>query len=320
MVEKRVKPGGAKLAAHAAIFLLLILFAGCEKKEARAPVSPPRPPEAKNMEGSLTIGLIPEHNIFTQLERYEPLARYLSEKIGREIELKVLSQYGNIIDNFVSKGLDGAFFGSFTYALAHRKLGVEALARPETFSGAISYHGIIFVRKDSGITTTADMRGKRFALVDKATTAGYLLPLHFFIANDVPDYRTYLKEVYFAGTHEDAIYDVLNRKADIGAAKSTVFERIATLDNRLIDELIILAKSPEVPENALAVRKDLDASVKDKLKNSLLTMQDEPEGRNVLKRFGAKRFIETRDSNYEPIYRYTREIGLNLNTYDYRNE
>ena len=76
---------------------------------------------------TLRIGLIPEQNIFRQKNRYEPLADYLSKKLEAKVVLKVLSRYGNIIENFVSNDLDGAFFGSFTGALAHRKLGVEAL-------------------------------------------------------------------------------------------------------------------------------------------------------------------------------------------------
>ena len=80
----------------------------------------------------------------------------------------------------------------------------------------------------------------------------------------------YLKEAYFTGTHEDAIYDVLNRKADIGAAKNTVFQRLAKDDPRILKELVVLERSPEVPENALALRKDIDASVRDRLKDALL--------------------------------------------------
>ena len=56
-----------------------------------------------------TIGLIPERNIFKQIERYEPLAGYLSKKIGINITLKILTRYGNIIDNFVSLNIDAAF-------------------------------------------------------------------------------------------------------------------------------------------------------------------------------------------------------------------
>jgi phosphonate transport system substrate-binding protein len=160
------------------------------------------------------------------------------------------------------------------------------------------------------------MRGKRFAFVDKGTTAGYLLPVEYFYKWGIKNYRTYLKEGYYTGTHEDAIYDVLNGKADIGAAKNTVFERLAAADSRIKDELRIIEKSPDVPENGLAVRKDLDSPIKEKLKQSLLIMHETSEGQRVLKELGASKFIETRDEDYEQVYKYAREIDLDLQTYD----
>ncbi len=276
--------------------------------------------ETKREGRHLTIGLIPEHNIFKQLERYQPLANYLSKRIGVNIELKVLTRYGNIVDNFVSAEMDGAFFGSFTYTLTHAKLGIESIARPESIKGVSTYHGLIFVRKDSGIRGAKDMKGKCFVFVDKATTAGYLLPLTYFKAHGINDYRTFFKETYFAGTHEDVIYDVLNRKSGIGAAKNTVFSRLEADDSRIRNELVILARSPDVPENALAVRKDLDIFVKTGLKESLLNMDKDPDGVKVLRNLGARRFLETTDEDYASVYKYAKEIGLNLATYNYRNE
>jgi phosphonate transport system substrate-binding protein len=93
---------------------------------------------------------------------------------GRKAHLRIS------IDNFRSGGMDGAFFGSFTYALAHAKLGVEVLARPVGFDNTSTDHGLIFVRKDSGIRNVRHMKGKRFAYVDKATTAGYIFPHEYF--------------------------------------------------------------------------------------------------------------------------------------------
>ena len=266
-----------------------------------------------------TIGLIPERNIFKQIERYEPLAAYLSKKIGKNVKLKVLTQYGNIIDNFVSHNLDAAFFGSFTYALAHSKLGVEPIARPVNMDGSSTYYGLIFVRKDSGIRSIKDMQGKRFAFVDRATTAGYLLPLAFFKMSGIEDYKTFFKETYFAGTHKDAIYDVLNKKADIGAAKNTMFYSLAAKDKRLLNDLVLLARSPDVPENGLAVRKEIDNVIKLKLKQALINMDADPEGINILKKFSAIKFIETSNEDYSSVYKYVREIGLNLSTYNYMN-
>lgn len=267
---------------------------------------------------TLLIGLIPEQNIFKQIDRYEPLTEYLSQKTGIQIKLIVLTGYGNIIDNFVSTSLDGAFFGSFTYALAHARLGIEGLARPESLDGKSTYHGVILARKDSGIETIGDMREKRFAFVDKGTTAGYLFPMRYFKEHGIGDYKDYFKEVYFTGTHEDVIADVLNKKADIGAAKNTIYERLAEDDSSIKEDLVILETSPEVPENCLAVRKDIDDSIKVKLKEALLNMDDDPAGKEILKKFGANKFIETRHADYESVYEYARKIKLDFATYDYQ--
>jgi phosphonate transport system substrate-binding protein len=130
----------------------------------------------------------------------------------------------------------------------------------------------------------------------------------------------FLKEVYFTGTHEGAIEDVLNGKVDIGAAKNTVFMKLANQDSRIKTELKILKRSPDVPESGLAVREDLDHAIKKKLKETLLNMHNDPDGINVLSNFGAKRFIETNDGDYAAVYQYMQEIGLNLNSYHYWDE
>ena len=288
-------------------------MAGCGEPLEPPPTSPQEPRKIR-------IGLIPEHDIFNQLERYEPLARYLSEKLDVEIELKILPRYGNIIDNFTEAGLDGAFFGSFTYALAHARLGVSVLARPVNPDGQSTYHGLIFVRRDSGIQHAEQMQGKRFVFVDRATTAGYLLPLDYFHEHGIEDFRSFLGEFYFAGSHENAYYDVLDGKADVGAAKNTVYKRLASEDPRLQTELMPLAQSPEVPENGLALKLEIDPSLRDRLKEVLLSMETDPEASAVLASFGALRFIETTDADYEPVFRYAEEIGLDLTTYNYRND
>ena len=296
-------------------FICLLFLTGCSSKEPTPP-----PPKKQAVSRVLVIGLIPEQNIFKQMERYKPLAEYIFKKTGYKIELVVLPNYGNVIDSFSSKHMDGAFFGSFVYTLAHAKLGVEVLVRPENVKGISTYHGLIFVRKDRGIITAKDMKGKRFAFVDKATTAGYLLPVAYFLQNDIKDYKTYFSETYFAGTHDEAIYDVLDGKADIGAAKNTMYEKLAERDPRLRKKLLILQNSPDVPENPLGLRKDIDESVRQKLKEVLLDMDKDPEGKDVLKQFGARRFTETTNKDYETVTRYCEQIGLNLATFDYWSE
>ena len=296
-----------------ALMLLLPLINSCSNQP-EAPSEKVAPSEKK-----FYMGLIPEQDLFSQKERYTALASYISEKSGLDVELKILSRYGNIIDNFLSGQLDGAFLGSFTGALAIKKLGVEPLARPVWFDGKSTYYGMIFVRNDSNIKNADDMKGKRFAFVDKATTAGWLLPLHYFKENSIEDYRTWFAETYFTGTHEDAIYDVLDGRADIGAAKNTVFDRLAQKDSRLLNELHVLATSLQVPANALAVRRGLSNSFKIKLRNILLQMDQDEQGRRILDEFGARKFVTTTPKDYDPVFTYADDILLDLSKYDYKN-
>ena len=288
-----------------AFSLCTLLVTGCGKPESPAP-------RHHTPEKTLLIGLTPEHNIFKQVRRYEPLADYLSEKTGVRVKLKVLTYSGNVIDNFQSLKLDGAFFGSFSYSLARARLGVVALARPEYPDGSSSYHGVLFVRKDSGIGTVRQMKGKRLALVARATTAGYLFPSIFLGMAGVRTPESFFKEIYYAGTHEGTIDDVLDRKADVGASKNTVYNRFAAENPRIDRELVILGKSDDVPENALALRQGIEDSVKRKLVDALIAMHADPDGEKVLKAFGARRFIGTTDADYMPVVSYTRELGIDL--------
>lgn len=268
----------------------------------------------------LKIGLIPEQNVFIQVSRYKPLGEYIEKKTGIKIKFTILSRYGNIIDHFIIEKMDGAFFGSFTGAMAIEKLRVDPIARPVNLDGNSSYRGYIFVRKDSGIKTLADMKNKRVVFVEKATLAGYVFPIALFREKGIIDIGKYFKEYYFAGSHDAAIDAVLNKKADIGCAKDSVLDRVVRREPGVANDLKILFTSPGVPSNGLLVRKDLSVSVRNQLAEVLLNMDKDGEGREVLKKFEALRFIPTVKDDYKTVYEISAKAGIDLRTYKFINK
>ena len=121
------------------------------------------------------------------------------------------------------------------------QLGIEPIARPINLDGTSTYRGYLFVRRDSRILTASDMRGKRFAFVERSTSAGYLFPLAYFKAHHVEDVHAYLGETFFSGSHDAAILAVLNRDADVGAAKSTIYDQLKKENPRIGTELQVLS-------------------------------------------------------------------------------
>lgn len=291
------------------IFLITIILSLCF----------PFPSLAQSTQQKILIGVLPEMNVFKQKQRFKMLGEYLSKKTGVTVVFTILSRYGNIIDRFTAEKMDGAFFGSFTGALAIKRLGVVPLVRPVNIDGTSTYHGYLFVRKDSGIKTVSDMKNRRMAYVDKATTAGYLFPLAYLKENGIKDTDHFFSEIFFTGSHDAAINAVLNRKADVGAAKHTVYDQERKRDQRVDRELIILAESPRVPSNGLCVRSGLHESIKNNLKSALLALHSDPDGKIILQQFGALKFIETSARDYQPVFEMAKKSQIDILNYNYNN-
>ncbi|MBI4681565.1 MAG: phosphate/phosphite/phosphonate ABC transporter substrate-binding protein [Nitrospirae bacterium] len=268
----------------------------------------------------LTIGLIPEQNVFKQMKKYKPLGDYIEKKTELKIKFIVLPRYGNIIESFEKKHMDGAFWGSFTGAMAIKKLGIRPIARPVNPDGNSTYTGYIFVHKYSVIDSVDRMRHSIIAFVDKATTAGYVYPVAYLREHGVADIKSFFKEFYFTGSHDAAIYAVLNKEAEIGCAKNTIFDKLALEDPRVKEDLKIIATSPAVPSNGLAMKNNIAADIKKRLQKVLLEMDGDPEGKEVLKEFGAIKFVETTENDYAPVFDLARKAGIDLKNYNYKNE
>lgn len=309
-----------KLLLSCFILSAIFSFSGCDYKDdiKKVDLSKIKKIEDVRQEPSrVKIGLIPEQDIRKMAQRYQPLAQYLSKKLNRRIVLVYLDNYDEVCDKFIYKQLDAAFFGSFSYALTHVKAGVEPVARPD-YQGTSTYRGLIVVKEGSNIKNITDMKGRRLALVNQATYAGYLYPLYYFKERGVKNLQAYFSKIIFAQSHDKAIFAVLRGEADVATPKDLVYQRLIKENPDLGKKLVILFASGPVPSNALCVREDLEPALKNALKDVLLNMHNDPQARPVLEALGgASRFIETKDQDYRNLYDIINALGIDLNTYPY---
>jgi phosphonate transport system substrate-binding protein len=305
-----------KLTLTITAFVLVILILSAVKFSSTAETGPGQATASGfSNTDELVITLVPEKHVFAQKKRYHYITDYLSKKLNIVVRAEILPDYGAICKAFLEGKADVGFFGSFSYGLVHAKASVEPLARPVWLNGSSTYSGYLFVSKDSGIKTVADMKGKRLALVHKATTAGYIFALDYFRSHGVDNLDEYFSKVHFCGSHDSAAWAVYSGEAEIGACKNHIFNALAEKESDFKDKMVILAESNKVPSNGMAVRKSLDPFLKKRLKEVLINMHKTNDGIEALKGFKAKRFIETTDLDYIPLYRMVEDIGIDLRTY-----
>ncbi len=278
---------------------------------------------------SLIIGILPEQDLIRQQLRYQALADYLAKELGLgvNVSIKLLPNYRELVRELKNGQITAAFFGSLIYVLAKKELPLVPVARPEK-NGVSMYRGLIFVRKDSNIRSPSEMKGKTLALVDKATTAGYLYPVLYFRNNGIWDLNKYFKKVIFTGSHDLAFLKVHRGEADVGGAKDLVFYR---LDPSVQKDIKILAASPPVPENGLAINANVrftcyechvrtknaksgikHLNIEESLRDIFLNLDKTEEGREILKSLGADRFIINRDEDYMNVIYMLKESGMKI--------
>jgi len=257
----------------------------------------------------LTFGFTPVLGQSATQAEFDPLMEYLSGAIGQKFSLYVAKDYGDLRTMMESGAVDVGSFSPFAYVDAARDGKVRIIAQ-SLIDGSGTYRGLIVARRDSGLTSLADLAGKKFAFVDAKSASGYVYPRAMLLEKGIrPD--TVFSEVIFAGDHRKVIAAVLGRRVDAGAIYDGAI-RIAKNAGARTEDLVILASTDPIPHDAIAVRSGLDPVLVRRIQAALVGMVKTDAGRGLFaaSKKGLTGFALAEDSLYDPVRRTARSADL----------
>ncbi|WP_254525540.1 PhnD/SsuA/transferrin family substrate-binding protein [Natrinema caseinilyticum] len=76
----------------------------------------------------LSVGVIPDVDPETAIDRNVPLANHLEEELGTEIDLDTTSDYAGLVQATTGEHVDIAYFGGVSYVVASQRADVNAFA------------------------------------------------------------------------------------------------------------------------------------------------------------------------------------------------
>ncbi|MBD3612198.1 MAG: phosphate/phosphite/phosphonate ABC transporter substrate-binding protein [Piscirickettsiaceae bacterium CG_4_9_14_3_um_filter_43_564] len=197
---------------------------------------------------------------------YGPVFQGITENYGIHFDIKAGASYAAVVEGMCNDQADIAWFGAVTYGQANDKCGVDLLA-VDVKKGDSSYYSGIFVRKDSGIKTIADLKGKSMAFGSPSSTSSFNFPVAMIIAADVDPVND-LSKVIITGSHSASIAALSEGKVDAAAASYNSFGKAAK--KGAIDPALFmpLAKSQPIPNPPLAMNKSLNSKLKAELRKA----------------------------------------------------
>lgn len=252
---------------------------------------------------TLKVALLPDENASELIKRNQPLKDYLTESLGKDIELIVTTDYSSMIEAMRFGRIDLAYFGPLSYVMAKSKSEIEPFAAM-LVDGKPTYRSILIANVDSGVNSYADIRGKKMAYGDQASTSSHLIPKTVLLEEaGLEGGKDY--EQHFVGTHDAVAVNVANGNADAGGLSEVIFAHV--MDRGLIDrdKVKVLGHSNEFPQYPWAMRSNLDPALKKQIQAAFVAIDDE----EILKNLKAEGFVEIDDSAYDVI----RDMGGLLN-------
>lgn len=258
----------------------------------------------------LKIVFIAYENPDQLIDDVDPVVEYLERALGVRIKHFIATDYAAVVEALRHESADMGFMGALQYVMAHQQAGAYPILG-EVYNGKAFYVSRVFVRRDSGIETIEDLRGKTFAFVDPISSSGYLYPLDIFmragLIKDKDKMDDFFRRVYFAGGDEQAIRAVLNGFVDAaGVGQYSHF--LLRPEER--GEVIYIAESLPIPSHCVVVREGLDPKLVEKLQAALLALNEGP-GRKLLKHlYNVDGYVKVTHKDYEKVEEVARAYGF----------
>ncbi|AOY90337.1 diguanylate cyclase [Marinobacter salinus] len=190
----------------------------------------------------LTFGVFAYRPDYIMRERYQPLATYLSTKIGQEVQLEILAQEdmnralaANRLDFFLTNP------SHFLVIRSERSLTGVLATMVRSWSGTTtsSLGGVIITtagRRD--ITRLTDIKGKSIASPGVHFLGGYQSQVLELIEAGVDVRRT--NRIKLMGSHDRVVRAVLSGDADVGFVRTSIIEQMVLANPGLADQVQVI--------------------------------------------------------------------------------
>ncbi len=220
----------------------------------------------KNIQPSLTFGFLPYLTAGEIMEKYTPLATYLSEQINQPIFIKVLRSYDDLIQQAGDDQFDIFFMGGNPYIKMVERYGKKPLLARYEINGNPNFHSVIFVPKNSPLQKMSDLAGKRFAFGNRYSTLSALVPHYMLSKAGVT--LSQLAGYNHLKSHQDVIFGVLIGNYAAGGVALEVFQEYKNRGIRA------LALSPPISTHLLIASNNLPAELVKQLQIALYRLKD----------------------------------------------
>ena len=260
-------------------------------------------PVAQAAEEPLVLGVFPRRNAAETTRMFTPLADYLREQLGREVKLVTTRDFDSFWRGVADQRYDIVHYNQYHYIRSAQSY--EVVAHIEEL-GKSTISGALYVRKDSGITSVTQLRGRtilfgggedamisyitnRYLMLQAGLTPGDFKPL--FAVNPI-----------------NSVIGLHRKQADVAGAGDGVLDLPIVRKAINTDELVSLAVSQPLLQLPVAVKRSMPAKLRTAVQTALVNLRTSDTGKHVLSAAALTGMGKAEDKDYDPHRKIVRAV------------
>jgi phosphonate transport system substrate-binding protein len=291
----------------------LIGLLGCD--------APPKPagPQIADTPRSGTAAVMrfavhPLHNPRKLADAYQPLIDHLNQRLGGvQLELEASRDYANFEEKFRRRAPEFLLPNPWQ-SLEAMKVGYTVVAMA---GEPADFKGLFIVRRDGGIRTVDDLKGKEVSYPAPTALAACVMP-QWFLQTQGLDVMHDITNRY-VGSQESSIMNVFLKQAAAGATWPPPWRAFQKDHPEQAAELTVAWETAPLVNNSVMVRDDVPPAVAEALRKALLELDASEEGRRILAGMETARFLPATDRTYDVVKGFIRDFERKVRKVEDRN-
>ncbi|UCD88684.1 MAG: phosphate/phosphite/phosphonate ABC transporter substrate-binding protein [Desulfobacterales bacterium] len=238
---------------------------------------------------------------------YRQILDYLGDQMGRKTQLVQRKTYGEINALFKKGEVDVGFICSGPYAAERQRYGFEALATPKV-RGTNFYQSYLIVNKNSTFQKLEDLRGRTFAFTDPDSNTGKLVPTYWLYKWKETPSSFFTMNIY-TYSHDNSILAVARNLVDGATIDGHIWEYYNKVDPVNTSKTRIIKKSEPFGNPPVVASTYLPIELKDRIRQILFSMHENPKGQKILAELMIERFMEPKEEWYDAIRQMKQNVS-----------
>lgn len=200
---------------------------------------------------------------------WQPFIDHLEKVTGKKVRFFAVQSNSAEVEAMRSGRLHIAGFSTGPTPFAVNLAGAVPFALMGAEDGRFGYKLQLYTRKDSGINSIADLKGKRVAHTSPTSNSGNQAPRALFPKLGLVPGEDY--EVVYSGSHDQSMLGVVAGDYDAAPVASEVVERMAQRGLYDPNDVKILFESKPFPTTSYSYVYNLDPALVAKIKEAFFT-------------------------------------------------